>query len=90
MRLQYGTTISLGQDMLILTLAINWKSKRVLNIEPKKLAYRAVAALLIPDSPSLGLATPLTFLISQLPYSAARFTKCSNSFTHIVPSIRSG
>ena len=39
-----------NQDMLILSLAINWKSKRVLNIEPEKLAYRAFDPLLIPNS----------------------------------------
>ena len=56
-----STTIPcVNQDMLILSLAINWKSKRVLNIEPEKPACRAFAPLLIPSSPSPELGTPLT------------------------------
>ena len=36
--------------MLFLSLAINWESKRVFNMEPEKLACRALVPLLIPNS----------------------------------------
>ena len=55
---QYGMTIlCVNQDMLILSLMINWKSKRVLNIEPEKPACRALAPLLIPNSHSFNLGS---------------------------------
>ena len=48
-----------NQDMLILSLAINWKSKRVTNIEPEKSACRAVAPLRIPNSRCLNKSSPV-------------------------------
>ena len=52
--------LSVNQEMLVLSLVINWKSKRA-HVEPKKLACRAFAPLLIPNSRLFRESIPLTY-----------------------------